>query len=233
MFSFRLLIITALTALPAMTGFAGKTNPAPLSTVNPVYPAELMDAGKEGKAVVQVTITETGDVADVVVVSAEDPAFGEAAVTAVKQWKFKPATLDGAPQPATVRFPLIFNLPADRKFNLLMGRDVFTEIKETVVSDQKLAQPLKMAVPPIGFWPKGLAGDPSKEQVRVKLVVGPDGKTFNPEIAGKPLKELMIPSLAAASKMTFEPPTYDGKPVYVATEVMVVFIAEGPPPINR
>jgi protein TonB len=38
------------------------------------------------------------------------PAFSDAAVAAVKQWRFEPARLDGKPVDITVKIPVKFTL---------------------------------------------------------------------------------------------------------------------------
>lgn len=58
------------------------------------YPPEALEKGIQGKVVVKVSILETGAVESVEPVSG-DPILTNAAVEAVKQWKFKPFIRDG------------------------------------------------------------------------------------------------------------------------------------------
>ena len=226
----RILITASCAAIVPMAAFAAKTNPSIAHTVQPTYPAELLKAGVEGKAVVQATVTEKGDVGAVELISADDPAFGTAAVDAVKQWTFTPGTDDGKPTAKTVRFPIVFNLPADRKFNIRAGRDVFTAISEPIISEDKLDHPLKVVAAPVAYWPAGLDGDPSQSQIGVRLVVSPTGTTLNPELSEDTPEPLILPVLDAVAKMTFEAPVYKGKPTYALGEAIVLFVDAPPPP---
>ncbi len=70
----------------------------PLVRVNPQYPPRAMQRGVEGYVHVQFTITQAGTVKDVSVVRAEpETYFEDAAINAVKKYKYKPKLIDGAP----------------------------------------------------------------------------------------------------------------------------------------
>lgn len=60
----------------------------------PAYPLVAREAGKTGLVVLRVTIDEAGQVEDISIMKGEAP-FIEAAVKAVKTWKYSPAMLDG------------------------------------------------------------------------------------------------------------------------------------------
>jgi TonB family protein len=55
------------------------------------YPAAMKAAGIQGRVVLDVIIDEKGDVFDAVVVASSDQKFDDAAVEAVRRWKFRPA----------------------------------------------------------------------------------------------------------------------------------------------
>jgi protein TonB len=220
----RLSLFSACALLLVPCVAAKKINPTVEHTIRPNYPDELWKTGVEGQAVVQATINVTGDVEKAEVVSADNPAFGEAALAAVKQWKFKPASKDGEPVATDVKLPVVFSIPAEQKFNIGLGRDVFMAIIEPIIPEEKLDDPIKVVNPPVAVWPGGIDADPSEIQVLVRLVVGPTGETFNPEIADNSPRELWLPAMAAAAKMKCEPPVLDGKPVYALTEAIVMFV---------
>lgn len=111
-------------AMPNLMGGAASA-PAPvLQTVNisqgvsqgllvkkvqPVYPANALRLRLEGPIQLLATISKTGDISAVKVLSGE-PQLARAAVAAVKQWKYKPYLLNGSPveiqTPITVKFTL-------------------------------------------------------------------------------------------------------------------------------
>jgi len=74
----------------------------------PEYPAALKKAGIKGKAVVSVRVAGNGRVQDPVVESATDPAFGEAALAAVRMWRFLPKVVRGFPVETNASVPFVF-----------------------------------------------------------------------------------------------------------------------------
>lgn len=101
--------------------------------VHPKYPASMLEGGWEATVYVKAYIETDGSVADAksekiqisVIKSAEKPdaaaeqktdgkAFEEAALAAVKQWKFSAAQMKGKPVAAWVTIPFRFKLSADK-----------------------------------------------------------------------------------------------------------------------
>lgn len=69
-----------------------------LSRTPPRYPYQAKRRGIEGWVRVSFTVTEDGNVEDVIVEEADPPGmFEQAAVAAVSKWKFKPPVVDGRP----------------------------------------------------------------------------------------------------------------------------------------
>ena len=77
--------------------------------VEPLYPESAKRERVQGKVVLELAVDSEGNVSDVRAVSGH-PIFYEAAVSAVRQWKYSPTLLDGKPVPvmatATVEFRL-------------------------------------------------------------------------------------------------------------------------------
>ena len=71
------------------------TLPVLKERVNPNYPAGAAEKKIEGIVIVNVLISETGDVADVVVTQGLAGGFNEETIKAVRQWKYEPAVKDG------------------------------------------------------------------------------------------------------------------------------------------
>ena len=81
------------------------------SGVKPVYPEEALRAGLEGLVVLEAIVDERGRVGhDIKVVRSLGRGFDEAAVAAVRQWRFRPATRDGKPIKVRRIFPILFRL---------------------------------------------------------------------------------------------------------------------------
>jgi TonB family protein len=83
-----------------------------IKQVNPQYTKEMRRQHIQGVVKVQVFVSTTGDLETVRVISG-DPALVSSAVDAVKQWKFKPFTLNGEPIEFETTFDINFSL-ADR-----------------------------------------------------------------------------------------------------------------------
>ena len=84
--------------------------PVATREIEPDYPLELGSI-LTGKAVVVFTVRADGKVADASVVEADDVLFGEAAVAAVRKWRFRPAEVKGAPVDCRMTLPFIFSSP--------------------------------------------------------------------------------------------------------------------------
>ena len=65
-------------------------------TVNPKYPREARDKGIQGDVILQATIDTKGNITNLNAVKG-DPILADASIEAVKQWRYKPAMLNGNP----------------------------------------------------------------------------------------------------------------------------------------
>ena len=83
-----------------------------ISGAGPVYPAAARAAGIQGDVMVRYDVSVDGTVRNAQIESAEPPGvFDEAALAAVRSWKYNPQVKDGVRQPvrnilSTVRFRL-------------------------------------------------------------------------------------------------------------------------------
>jgi len=84
---------------------------APVSRRPPEYPPRARRRNVEGRVVVSFVVTEEGTVRDPEVVSADPEGyFEEAAIDAVRSWRFAPGRVKGEPVTVRVRVPLAFRL---------------------------------------------------------------------------------------------------------------------------
>jgi protein TonB len=74
----------------------GVPAPTKIKHVDPVYPVEAQRAGVTGVVIIEVTIDAGGSVARAKVLRSV-PLLDAAALDAVRQWKYKPTMLNGAP----------------------------------------------------------------------------------------------------------------------------------------
>jgi protein TonB len=78
-----------------------------ISRKNPDYPTLAKQAGARGEVVVTAVVGADGRVKDVRVLSGH-PLLRNAAVAAVKEWVYKPTTLNGKPVDSESRIVLNF-----------------------------------------------------------------------------------------------------------------------------
>ena len=81
--------------------------------VEPIYPLGCMtNAGPFETVTLSLSVTPQGRVAGERIVEATNSCFGDAALIAVRRWKFEPMTIDGRPRSAhDQRFQLMFQRP--------------------------------------------------------------------------------------------------------------------------
>lgn len=99
---------------------AGKDVTAPklVSKVMPAYPESAREKRIEGIVIVQTEIDKQGNVTNASVHQGiegeEGKALGEAAIAAVKQWKFEPALKNGKPVDTKYKVTVRFRLDGDK-----------------------------------------------------------------------------------------------------------------------
>jgi len=80
-----------------------------IKKVEPEYPQEARDQRIQGAVVLQIEISEAGDVKDARLISGH-PLLAPPAIEAVKQWKYKPYLLNGEPVQVETRVTVDFRL---------------------------------------------------------------------------------------------------------------------------
>jgi TonB family protein len=81
-----------------------------IKKVEPVYPDEARKAGVEGVVILEGTIDTEGNVSKVKVLKGEHESLNKAAIEALEQWKYNPATLKGKPMPVNFTVTMKFKL---------------------------------------------------------------------------------------------------------------------------
>lgn len=79
--------------------------------LDPEYPKELLNTKTSGQVIVSLRIGTNGGVYDPVVKSASAPAFGEAALAAVRLWRFMPRVKEGLTVETLADVPIDFAPP--------------------------------------------------------------------------------------------------------------------------
>ena len=87
--------------------------PAKIVNADPVYPPEAREARVQGVVIMEATISRTGEVSDVEVLRSAVPLLDEAAVAAVRQWRYEPTLVDGEPVSILMTVTMNFQLRDD------------------------------------------------------------------------------------------------------------------------
>lgn len=86
------------------------TKPVRVKYGEPRYPAPARRMRAQGTVVLRLTINTNGDVTDVEVLAGQRAGLTEAAMAAVRQWKYRPATLNGRPVAVYYKVTVTFRL---------------------------------------------------------------------------------------------------------------------------
>jgi TonB family protein len=86
------------------------TKPTIINRVEPTYPRRAVQKKAEGTVILRILISEKGDPIEINVLRDPGPTTGfkDAAVSAVKKWKFRPAVKEGKRVKVWMTYPIVF-----------------------------------------------------------------------------------------------------------------------------
>ena len=87
--------------------------PALEHRVDPTYPDVAVSARIRGVVILEANVDRDGRVVDVKVLRTASRLLDNAAITAVRQWQYRPLVLNGSPEPFVLTVVLTFNLTED------------------------------------------------------------------------------------------------------------------------
>ena len=87
--------------------------PALLKRVEPIYPDVAVSARMRGVVILEANVDRDGRVVEVKVLRTANLLLDAAAITAVKQWHYRPLILNGIPEPFVLTVVLTFDLRED------------------------------------------------------------------------------------------------------------------------
>lgn len=190
--------------------------PKALSSEAPVYPPTMLEFGVEGDVEVNFEVTETGRAEHPRVTRSTDAGFEDAALAAVRKWKFKPATQDGKPTRGHVVAPVAFRIDESEVWR--------SSLRIKADSDQSKLPPAFHYDQPAKVRRVALPVYPYAERVRqragkaaVRIVIGPDGAVKNTKINAASDPAFGLALAAAAATFHFDPARKAGQPVYHVT----------------
>jgi TonB family protein len=195
---------------------------------DPVYPFELLSSGQSGEAKVDFTVNSQGNVEDIAVRSASQPALAQSVVAALEATNFKPALREGR----TVAVPLT------RKFSVGPPPEVAADnepedaalirrIKagEVIPSPKDLDAKLKplWRLPP--QYPQALRAEGAAGSAEIEFILDREGRCRLPRIISATREEFGWAAATAVSLWVFEPPLKGGQPIDIRIRVSLNFPA--------
>ena len=84
--------------------------PAIARRVEPLYPDVAVSARMRGVVILEANVDADGRVVEVKVLRSANRLLDDAAITAVRQWQYRPLILNGLPEPFVLTVVLTFNL---------------------------------------------------------------------------------------------------------------------------
>jgi TonB family protein len=218
--------------------------------VAPAYPPLARQARIQGTVTLRVVITKSGDATDVRLVSGH-PMLAPAAIEAVKQWKYKPYTLNGEPVDVETNVQVIFKIAGEGEAS---SPDVPTGIagdipggappgtigsvrSEVPRTEPGSAPPQRVRVS-VGIssgmlqtkvnpkYPPDAREQGIQGIVRLKINIDTSGNVYSVQlISGHP--SLAAAAMDAVRQWKYKPYLLNGTPIEVETTVQVVFTLSG------
>lgn len=207
-----------------------------LQTDDPIFPAHLLQTGSlGGDARVAINTDADGNLTDWLVIGYTNSEFADAAVSAIKQWKFEPARLGGTPVGTTVELNFHFEAkgvvistsnPTDLLDAQLMrmrdGRYVYQPCKPRNLD--RTPAPLVAIAP---HYPGELAKQGVKGAVAIEFFIDETGAVRLPTGVRAQNSLLTALALDAVKQWKFTPPTSGGRGVLVKAVQVFDFNAGG------
>ena len=210
--------------------------PRPISVVTPTYPKEARKNKIEGQVVLHAVVTLDGALQDLTVVSG-NPILADAALEAVRQWRYQPSKING--EPVEAQHEIVITFRKDKH-----GEGVYLGADD-LSPDVPLEPPPDVAARlAAGEFFSGGGKDVKHPQLTYNLepeysetarraryqctnvlsvIVGEDGQPLSVWVV-KPCGEgLDEKSIAAIQQWKFRPATKDGEPVPVFLNVETSF----------
>lgn len=184
-----------------------RIGPALVREVKPLYTPGLLNRNVAGFVELSAIVLIDGTVGDVSVTRSLDPEADEEAIRAVKQWGFKPATLNGAAVPVTVSIQITFS----RQRAPTVYR----------IEDGVTAPVATRRVNPM--YPPDVAREGVIGTVVLEGVVRPDGTISGILVKKSADKRLESEAIKALSEWLFKPGELAGRPVPVIVQIEMRF----------
>lgn len=187
-------------------------SPRPISKQPPVYPPAMFWSGLRGDVLVEFVVDQEGRVQNAVVVRSLNPGFNDAALEAIKHWRFEPGRIDGRPVNTRMQQPISFSLEGVRD-----GGDDGIVVQKRA-DQSKLPPQLQYDTPPktvalvLPIYPYALLREKQKGKARITLLINAEGKVAMSKVVEADRPEFGYALQAAAEQFEYLPALKDGQP---------------------
>jgi TonB family protein len=210
-----------------------------IETEQPTFPQAVTVLGlMSGDARISIQIDDRGVLTDYLAVAYSHPAFYEAAVSALKTWRFKPAQIHGFPRSATAILDFTFrtegvvvnlttnDIPEIIHYRITPGSLSYRAC--TLRDLDKIPTPTKIVRP---VYTPEQARRSHVRHVTVEFYIDEQGRVRQPAVArqaDEADEELCAAAITAVEQWQFEPPVSRGRPVLVLVQQDFNFKAPAP-----
>ncbi|HVU33986.1 MAG TPA: TonB family protein [Opitutaceae bacterium] len=186
-------------AQPAGSGAGAlpESDPMVKSWTAPVFPPTVPKTVRNGSARIRIIVDATGTVTAARVVKASAPAFGEAALAAVRRWRFSPGVVDGKYAATCLDVPVRFSRGGKPHGGLLPPADMMPQRARRTYATLDDA--------PLGDYPAALVGRGLPGTVVFRCDVDADGKASNLRIVQASHVDFVLPSFESFPTWKFHP----------------------------
>ena len=195
--------------------------PRLVKSVDPVYPEEAKKKKISGIVILEARTSETGDVEGVLVLRSV-PGLDEAAIAAVKQWKYEPMLINGKPQKVVFTVTVRFMLDGEKEALAAAHRKKAEEFARGAVKAVGEIEPPKAIKIVDPVYPEAARQERVEGVVILSVKTDESGQVIDAMVL-RSIPPLDAAAIAAVKQWVYEPTVIDGKPVKMVFTVTVRF----------
>ncbi len=185
-------------------------------------PSMTFEAIYSGEARVAISVDETGKLTDSLVTAYTNRAFADAALAAVKRWRYQPALVDG--RPCAARSNIVFEF-RDRGViiqalpSAIARYAFFRMLDEHFVYQPCLLRDLDKIPVPAKVVPPLVSSIDASKEITVEFYIDEEGRVRMPAVAKESVDDVCAAAaVRAVEQWQFEPPLRRGRPVLVLAQ---------------
>ena len=185
--------------------------PKVVKQVRPDYPYSMRRLGIAGEVVIGFIVDSSGNVREPYTIRSSDPGFREAAINAVRRWKFKPGVVSGKNVNTRMQVPIIFEIDGESvrsRWVVKRPRKFPESVPESMRWDE--APELEEFTSPV--YPRDAYLERRKGDVKIAFLVGLNGRVEICKALEGDDPEMIGAAIAAVETFVFKPATKEGQP---------------------